>query len=163
MPPTPVRATKSALVSSLSAGPLSCSSHFMKQCIVGRTGARVELRLFPGYVFVRIALRDRLRVLEIPSVVRLMGFNGLPTALPDDEMAALRNGLARRLRAEPHPYLKIGRRVRIIRGPLQGCEGILVRKKGNLRVVLSLELIQRSIVVDVDTADVTTLSGPERI
>jgi len=112
--------------------------------------ARLQLPLFPSYVFVRIALKDRLRVLEIPSVVRLVGFNGLPTALPDEEMEALRNGLARQLRAEPHPYLKVGRRVRIRSGPFVGLEGILVRRKGNLRVVLSIDLIMRSVVLDVD-------------
>src|SRR5712692_7022658 len=65
----------------------------------------IDLPLFPGYVFVRLALRDRLRVLQIPSVVRLVGFNGLPTALPDKEIEALRTGVAANLRAEPHPYL----------------------------------------------------------
>ncbi len=116
--------------------------------------ARVELPLFPGYVFVRIALKHRLQVLEIPSVVRLVGFNGRPCALADEEVEALRNGLSRHLRAQPHPYLSVGRRVRIIGGPLQGLEGILVRKKGNLRIVLSIDLILRSIIVDVDMADV---------
>src|SRR5216684_6791312 len=62
----------------------------------------IDLPLFPGYVFVRLALRDRLCVLQIPSVVRLVGFNGLPTALPDEEMETLRLGLSQRLRAEPH-------------------------------------------------------------
>ncbi len=122
--------------------------------------AQVQLPLFPSYLFVRIALKDRLRVLEIPSVVRLVGFNGLPTALPDDEMAALRTGLARRLRAEPHPYLNVGRRVRITSGPLVGLEGILLRRKSSLRVVLSIELIRHSIAVDVDAADVAPLPSP---
>ena len=68
---------------------------------------RLELPLFPGYVFVRLPLQERLRVLEIPSVARLVGFNNLPTALRDDEMEAMRNGLTRPLRAAPHPYLKV--------------------------------------------------------
>ncbi len=59
----------------------------------------LDLPLFPGYVFVRLALRDRLRVLQIPSVVRLVGFNGLPAALPEEEMEILRSGLCRSLRA----------------------------------------------------------------
>ncbi len=114
----------------------------------------LELPLFPGYVFVRLALRDRLRVLQIPSVVRLVGFGGLPTVLPDTEMEILRSGLSQSLRAEPHPFLNVGRRVRITGGPFAGLEGILKRKKSNLRVVVSLELIQRSVAVDVDAADV---------
>ena len=120
---------------------------------------QLEFPLFPGYVFVRLALRDRLRVLQIPSVVRLVGFNGLPAALPDTEMELLRSGLSERLRAEPHPFLTVGRRVRIKSGPFAGLEGILKRKKSNLRVVISLELIQRSVAVDVDAADVFPLNS----
>lgn len=115
---------------------------------------QLELPLFPGYVFVRLALRDRLRVLQIPSVVRLVGFNGLPAALPDSEMEIMRSGLSQSLRAEPHPFLTAGRRVRITGGPFAGLEGVLKRKKNSLRVIVTLELIQRSVVVDVDVADV---------
>lgn len=113
----------------------------------------LERPLFPGYVFVRLALRDRLRVLQIPSVVRLVGFNGSPTALPDTEVEALRTGLAKRLRAEPHPFLMAGRRVRVKAGPFAGLEGILKRRKSGLRVVASLQLIQQSVAVEVDAGD----------
>jgi len=119
---------------------------------------RLQLPLFPGYVFVRMALVDRLRVLQVPSVVHLVGFNGHLAALPDAEIVGLKNGLAGGVRAEPHPFLTAGRRVRIKAGPLEGREGILLRRKGSLRVVLSIELIQRSIVVDVDVADVQPLT-----
>src|SRR6266699_1377594 len=74
----------------------------------------LDLPLFPGYVFVRLALRDRLRVAQIPGVVRLVGFNGQPTALPDTEIEIMRSGLPQSLRAEPHPFLSVGKRVRII-------------------------------------------------
>jgi transcription antitermination factor NusG len=115
---------------------------------------QLEMPLFPGYVFVHLALRDRLRVMQVPSVVRVVGFNGHPSALPDEEIEALRRGLAKGVRAEPHPFLSTGRRVRIKAGPLEGKEGILIRRKGIFRVVLSIDLIQRSIMVDVDVADV---------
>lgn len=115
--------------------------------------ARVQLPLFPGYVFVRMPLRDRLKVLQLPGVVRLVGFNGLPQSLPDDDIEKLRTGLGQRLRAEPHPYLTAGRRVRIAGGPLAGFSGIIVRRKGSLRVVISLDLLTRSVAVDVDSAD----------
>ena len=118
----------------------------------------LELPLFPGYVFARLVLCDRLRVLQIPSVVRLVGFNGLPTALPDKDMDIMRSGLADRSRAEPHPFLTVGRRVRISAGPFAGLEGILTRKKSGLRVVVSLDLIQRSIAVDIDSANVLPLA-----
>lgn len=119
---------------------------------------RLQLPLFPGYVFVRMALVDRLRVLQVPSVVHLVGFNGHLAALPDAEIEGLKNGLAGGVHAEPHPFLTAGRRVRIKAGPLEGREGILLRRKGSLRVVLSIDLIQRSIVVDVDVADVQPLT-----
>jgi transcription antitermination factor NusG len=118
---------------------------------------RLDLPLFPGYIFVRTPLEERLKILEIPSVVRLVGFNGLPTALPDSEIEALRNVLLRQLRAEPHPYLAVGQRVRIVRGPMEGIAGILIRKKGKLRVVLSVNLIMRSAAVEVDSTDVEPL------
>jgi transcription antitermination factor NusG len=86
--------------------------------------------------------------------VRLVGFGGIPSALPDEEMAALRAGLSERLRAQPHPFLTVGRRVRITRGPFSGLEGVLQRKKNSLRVIVSVELIQCSIALDVDAADV---------
>jgi transcription antitermination factor NusG len=122
---------------------------------------KLQLPLFPGYVFVRLVLRDRLRVLQIPSVVRLVGFNGIAVPLPDQDIESLRGALRQQLRAEPHPYLTIGKRVRILRGPLEGKEGILVRRKANLRVILSIDLIARSIVVDVDAVDVEPiLTGP---
>src|SRR5437899_5486673 len=78
---------------------------------------QLALPLFPGYVFVRLALRDRLHVLQIPSVVRLVGFSGQPTVLPDTEMEIMRSRLSQSLRAEPHPFLTVGRRVRITGGP----------------------------------------------
>lgn len=115
---------------------------------------QLQMPLFPGYVFVHLALSERLRVIQVPGVVKLVGFGGQPVALPDEQLEALRTGLNGQLRAEPHPYLTIGRRIRIVRGAFQGAEGTLVRKKGVFRVVLSLELIMRSIAVEVDAADV---------
>jgi transcription antitermination factor NusG len=113
----------------------------------------LDLPLFPGYVFVRVAISNQLQVLQVPSVVHLVGFGGYPLALPDDEMAILRTGLAQQLRAEPHPFLTAGRRVRIRSGPLAGLEGIFLRRKGGHRVVVSIEMIQRSISVDADVSD----------
>src|SRR6266571_1738558 len=123
---------------------------------------RLELPLFPGYVFVRLALREKLRVLQIPSLVCLVGFNGQPAALPDEELESLRSGLALQLRVEPHPYLVAGRRVRVKSGPLAGLEGILVRRKGKSRVVLSLDVIMRSIVADLDVVDLEPISQKDR-
>ncbi len=115
---------------------------------------RLDLPLFPGYVFVRLALRDKLRVLQVPSVVRLVGFNGHPAALSNEEIEVFRKGLIAQLHGEPHPYLTVGRQVRITRGPLAGFEGIIVRKKKRFRFVISLHLIMRSVSVEMDDADI---------
>jgi transcription antitermination factor NusG len=118
---------------------------------------RIALPLFPGYIFVRHSLRNRLEILQVPGVVRLVGFNNVAAPLPTEDITTLRSGLNRSSGAEPHPYLTVGRRVRIVRGPLEGLEGILVRRKGRFRVVLTLQLIQRSVVVDLDTNDVLAI------
>lgn len=114
----------------------------------------LDLALFPGYVFVQIALHDRLRILQMASVVRFVSFNGSPLPLPRGEMEALMNGLTSGVRAEPHPYLRVGRRVNVKHGPLAGSQGILIRRKDKFRIVLSLDLIMRSVAVEVDEADV---------
>jgi transcription antitermination factor NusG len=118
---------------------------------------RLELPLFPGYVFVHLALQNRLRVLQTPSIVRLVGFGGQPAPLPDQEIDGLRQGLAREMRFEPYPYLKVGQRVRVTTGPLHGLEGILVRKKNVSRLVVSLDLIMRSVAVEIDVAEVSSV------
>ena len=118
---------------------------------------RVQLPLFPGYLFVHIPLSRKIQVLEVPSVVRMVGFHGAPAALPEEEIVSLRSGLSGNLRVEPHPYLTVGRRVRVVRGPLAGREGIMVRKKDRLRLVISIDLIMRSMAVEVDAADVEPL------
>jgi transcription antitermination factor NusG len=115
---------------------------------------KLQLPLFPGYVFVKLDPRDRLRILQVPGVARLVGFNGRPYPLPEGEIESLRAGVMNSLRIEPHPYLSAGCRVRIKRGPLAGVEGILVRKKNVHRVVLSISSIARSAAVEVDGLDV---------
>jgi transcription antitermination factor NusG len=112
----------------------------------------VSLPLFPGYVFVRIPLMERLRVQVLPSVLRLVGFGGPPVALDDREVEWLRNGLSA-LHAEPHPFLKVGQTVRVKNGPLAGAEGILSRYRDRFRVVLSMDLIQQSVAVEMDLCD----------
>lgn len=114
----------------------------------------LELPLFRGYVFVHLPLLERLKVLQVPGVVRLVGFGGVPTALPDEQMERLRAGLDACSRVEPHPFLTVGRRVRVKRGPLAGVSGTVLRRKGKLRLVVSISLIQRAVSVDADEADV---------
>ena len=113
----------------------------------------LKLPLFPGYVFVHMALRDKLRVQQVPGVARLVGFDGTPAALAEEEIEGLKKGLASGVSAEPHPFLTVGRRVRIKGGPLVGVEGIVIRRKNGIRLVISLNLIQRAAAVEVEAAD----------
>jgi transcription antitermination factor NusG len=117
----------------------------------------LELPLFPGYLFTRLALRDRLRVLQIRNVVRFVGFAGQAAALPEEEMNRLRAGLSGDVLAEPHPFLTAGRRVRVRSGPLAGVQGFLLRRKGKARFVVSVELIMRSMAVEMDEADLEAM------
>ncbi|MGC1484001.1 MAG: UpxY family transcription antiterminator [Candidatus Acidiferrum sp.] len=118
---------------------------------------RLQMPLFPGYVFVHLPLQNRLNVLQVPGVAYLVGSAGRPVAVPEEEFARIRGLLRKGLRAEPHPYLATGRRVKVRSGPLEGMAGIVVRRKNGNRLVISLELIQRAMAVDVDSADVEEL------
>jgi transcription antitermination factor NusG len=113
--------------------------------------------LFPGYVFVRLVLRDRLRVLQIPGVARFVGFNGLPAALPEEEMDILRSALSPAAQVKPHPFLTVGRRVRITGGPFAGLTGVLKRHRNRVWVVVSIDMVQRSIMISVQSKDLTAL------
>jgi transcription antitermination factor NusG len=114
----------------------------------------LDLVLFPGYIFVRTAGAERLRILQLAGVVRFVQFSTQPAVLPASDIEALRNGLAQGLHAEHHPYLSIGRRVKVVHGPLAGARGILLRVKTNWRIVISIDAIMRSVSVEVDEADV---------
>ena len=118
--------------------------------------ADVELPLFPCYLFVRVPQCERLRLLQLPGVIGFAVSSARPTALAEEEIEALRT-LSTICRAEPHPFLKVGDRVRIVAGPLSGMEGILVRRKHELRVVLSLDFILRSVAVEVSELDIEPL------
>jgi len=122
----------------------------------------VELALFPGYVFVKIAAQNKLGVLQASSVVNIVTFNGQLAALPDTEIDALRHGLKNHVYAEPWPYLQVGRKVRVVRGPMTGAEGILTRRKDRYRIVISVEILRRSVAVEVDGADVELLAPPRQ-
>jgi len=118
---------------------------------------RVQLPLFSGYIFVRIALQNRLRVLEVPGLVRLVGFGALPCPLPETDINKMREALTTGALAEPYPYLTAGTRVEISTGPLRGMTGILLRRRNKYRVVISLDLIQRSMAVEVEAGEVVPM------
>jgi len=114
----------------------------------------LDMALFPGYVFVNLNLRDRLGVLRAPGVVQFVTFQGQPAAVPESEICALESGLSAGLRPQPHPYLRQGKKVRVKSGPLVDAEGIMIRRKEGFRLVLSIDLIMRSVMLEVDEADV---------
>jgi transcription antitermination factor NusG len=111
---------------------------------------RLQLPLFPGYLFARTALRERLPILQTPGVVRMVGAGGAPMALDSEQVERLRRGLAQ-ISAAPYLRIPVGQRVQIVAGPLKGMEGVLLRRKSGLRVVISIELIQRSFVADIES------------
>ena len=113
----------------------------------------LDLPLFPGYLFVRVPAENRLRVLEVPHVVRILGSSSVPTPIPAQEIEVLQTGLARHTSVQPCPYLTKGCRVRIVRGPFAEAEGVLLRHKHGLRVVVSIHLIARSFIVEVEETD----------
>jgi transcription antitermination factor NusG len=106
--------------------------------------------MFPGYVFGRFSLPERVSVLNMPGVARIVGFGGVPMPIEDSEVENIRAALASNLALGPWPYLHAGDRVRIERGPLRGVEGILLREKTGFRLVLGVEILQRSVAVEVD-------------
>jgi len=123
------------------------------------------LPLFPCYVFLRGGLDRRVKILSTPGVYSIVGIAGQPAAIQEIEIEAIRKAVTSNLRVEPFPFLRCGDRVRVKAGPLMGIEGILIRKKGSFRLILSAELLQKSIAVEVDAFGVEplphrTLAGP---
>ena len=108
----------------------------------------LELPLFPNYLFVRMGAFERIAVLQVGGVVAIVGRGREAAALPESLIHCLRAALGART-VEPHPYLVVGHRVRIKAGPLAGIEGILQRKKDDLRVVLTVDQIMQSTAIEV--------------
>lgn len=121
----------------------------------------VHLPVFPCYIFVRASLESRVRVLQTPGICQLVGFAGQPVAIPEDEVDSLRILVESSARYEPHPYLHSGDRVHVKHGPLAGIEGILTRFKNQYRVVLSVQLLQQSVAVEVDLAGIERSPAPQ--
>lgn len=116
----------------------------------------VELPLFPSYCFVQADLQNKVRLLQLPGVVSLVMFQGKPAPVSSHEMESLYRSL-QGTGAQPHPYLKAGKRVRVQHGPMTGLEGVFVRWRDRARIVISITLIQRSVAVEVDEADIVVI------
>ena len=119
---------------------------------------KVQFPLFPGYLFVHVPIKERrLDILKIPSVVRIVGFDGQPTAIPEAQLDAVKRLVFSTLPYDPYPFLEAGDDVEIIRGPLRGLRGTLLEKKGVYRFILSIDLIQQAISCEVDACDVVKI------
>jgi transcription antitermination factor NusG len=115
---------------------------------------RLALPLFPTYVFVRAEPEMRLAVLSTPGVHLIVSHGPAFGVIPDEEIENLRVAIAAERVIEPHQFCRTGNRVRITRGTLQGLEGILVRRKGLCRVILSIDMLAKSVAVEVDVAEI---------
>ena len=121
---------------------------------------RLALPLFPCYVFVRENPSARLAVLSTPGVHLIVTRGPAFGVIPDQEIENLRVAIAAERQIEPCPYFGVGNRVRITQGVLRGLEGILVRQKGLSRVIISIEMLAKSIAVEVDVAEIGVVQGP---
>lgn len=110
----------------------------------------VQWPLFPGYLFVKIPLVRRLEVLTAYGAVQLVGNSTGPLPIPEEQVARVKRFVGVGLKCDPHPYLRIGKKVRITDGPLEGLEGMLVRTKSRSLFVVSVEMIQRSVSVELE-------------
>ena len=110
----------------------------------------IELPLFPGYVLCRFRFDQRTKVLDTPGVSRVVSFNGSPAPVSGEEIEAIRVVMTAKAPVRPWPHLKPGDRVRIERGALRGIEGTLLREKDVLRLIIGVELLQRSVAVEID-------------
>jgi transcription antitermination factor NusG len=117
------------------------------------------LPLYPGYVFLRDRLDRNLQILTTPGVHSIVGTTGGPEPIPEPEIDAVKRVIESSLAVEPHPFLEGGDRVRVIYGPLQGIEGILLRKKNGCRLVLSVEMLMKSVAVEVDSSVVERITS----
>ncbi len=110
----------------------------------------VSAPLFPGYVFCRFALSQRVKVLDTPGVYGIVSVGSTPAPVDDKEIASLEAVVQSQATMEPWPFLAAGTKVCIEQGPLRGLQGILIQTKQQQRIVLSVTLLQRSVAVEVD-------------
>lgn len=129
--------------------------HKAKHTWTHRRRVTLDLPLFPNYLFVHSSRSERSRVLATEGVVMFVDRGDVITPVPDVEIEQLRAELHLRA-SEPHPGLSIGEKGRIVAGPLAGMEGIVLRQKGDLRLILTVPLIDRCVAVEVNADEVAT-------
>lgn len=115
-----------------------------------KTGRKkLSLPLFPGYVFLRGRLERRVEIVTTPGVHELLCQAGRPCTIPASEIAGIQQAIDTGSQMEPHPCLECGNKVRIRKGPMEGVEGILVRKKNRYRLVISVDMLGKAAAVEI--------------
>jgi|HubBroStandDraft_6_1064221.scaffolds.fasta_scaffold297755_1 transcription antitermination factor NusG len=132
-------------------------------CSRSRWSDRIQtvlLPLFPNYLFVQCGLDSRVQVLQTAGVCWFVSNAGAPTAVPEAEIEMVRRVVEAPVNVQPHSFLDRGERVRVLRGPLAGLTGILMRVKNQCRVIISLELVRKSAAIEIDLSDLGRTSAP---
>lgn len=109
----------------------------------------VEAPLFPGYVFCRWTELNPQRIVEVPGVVRLVSVGRIPQSIPESEIEAVQRVVGSGLLSKPWEFLEKGQSVRLVAGPLQGLEGILVTGGNKSYIVVNITIMQRAVAVQV--------------
>jgi transcription antitermination factor NusG len=122
----------------------------------------VAAPLFPGYVFCRFDVHNRLPILITPGVISVLGRGRTPEVVDESEISAIQSVIRSGVQMQPWPYLQIGERVRIKEDVLEGLEGILTSFRGNQRVVISVTLLQRSVALEIDRSRIVPLGSPRQ-
>ncbi len=116
----------------------------------------VEFPLFPGYFFVKMTLSDKDRVLHTKGVVRILGNNG-PEPIPDEQIESLRLFENVDVDVDPYLHLKPGILVKVMKGPLKGCTGLLIKKKTKYRIVVNINVLAQAVSAEIDASDVSAI------
>lgn len=119
----------------------------------------IDVPLFSGYCFVRFGKGTKSSVQKVAGVVEIVGSGGRPEPIPDGEIENLKMLMSNVLPYDPHPYLHEGMVVEVVRGPLRGVRGVLLRKEKRHRLVVGIRLIQQAAAVEIDVSDVEPVSG----
>lgn len=122
---------------------------------------RLWLPLFPGYVFIREGMDRQFQIVTTPGVIQVVGWGGRAAIVPQSQLNTVRQIVESSVPVEAHPYLASGDRVRVKGGPLAGLEGILTRKKGISRLIISIDMLGRSAAVEVDCSNVERIGSAE--
>ena len=115
--------------------------------------------LFPGYVFARIRMEEKIRVVSSPSVIRIVSFNGMPAAISEREIESVRLCAERGALLEVCPFLEVGERVRVRAGAFEGVEGFVINRKNRCKLVISIGVIHQSVAIEINAEQLERLGS----